>query len=262
MGKKIVSIFIILMLIMGLIAPFQQAYAKADNLQSSSNGLTFSHEGGFYEKDFSLELMIGESGASIYYTLDGSDPDPINNPKNTIRYTNPIEITPSPPTINNLSMMPTTHLTQGTYWAPPAGEVFRASIVVAKASFKDGSSSSPITHTYFVDKDITNRYTLPVISIAGDKDNLFDEITGIYVNNNWKHRGEEWERPMHIEFFEPNGMKGFSQNIGVRIHGGWTRNIAQKSLRIYARNSYDSDEGIISYDLFPDFKKQYGNPDL
>jgi len=81
---------------------------------------------------------------------------------------------------------------------------------------------------------MNTRYTLPVISIVTDYDNFFDKSTGIYVNGNYENRGKEWERPVHIEYFETDGKLGFSMDMGLRIHGGYTRKYPQKSFRLYA----------------------------
>jgi hypothetical protein len=67
---------------------------------------------------------------------------------------------------------------------------------------------------------------------------------------NYTQYGEEWERPIHIEFFETSGELGFSLNAGVRIHGTSTRERAQKSLRIYAQAA-DGENEYIDYTLFP-----------
>jgi hypothetical protein len=45
-------------------------------------------------------------------------------------------------------------------------------------------------------------------------------------------------------------LQGFAQGVGVRIHGGATRRYPQKSLRIYARSSYDWNPEI-TWPLFP-----------
>jgi len=55
---------------------------------------------------------------------------------------------------------------------------------------------------------------------------------------NYFCHGSAWEKPVHIEYFEKNGELVFSQDAGVRIHGGGTRAAAQKSLRLYAREKY------------------------
>ncbi len=61
----------------------------------------------------------------------------------------------------------------------------------------------------------------------------------------------DWERPVHMEFFESDGSLAFSQNLGMRIHGGASRAASQKSLRFYARADYDPQD-TIHYRLFPD----------
>ena len=35
--------------------------------------------------------------------------------------------------------------------------------------------------------------------------------------------GIEWERPIHIELYERNGERAFSEKAGIRIHGGVNR---------------------------------------
>ena len=83
---------------------------------------------------------------------------------------------------------------------------------------------------------------------------MFDPVTGIYTKENSEKSGEEWERPAHIEFFETDGNLGFSQNIGVRIHGGYSRKYPQKSFRIYADGD-NGDLGEFSYEVFPGLTK-------
>ncbi|MEJ2051411.1 MAG: CotH kinase family protein, partial [Calditrichota bacterium] len=113
--------------------------------------------------------------------------------------------------------------------------------------------SATISNTYFINETTS----LPVISLSSDPDNFWDEQTGIYVlgpnaspdfpffdANFW----EDWERPVHIEFFEPNGVLGFSIDCGVKIFGGWSRGFPQKSLALYARDEYGFDE--INYQIF------------
>jgi len=54
-------------------------------------------------------------------------------------------------------------------------------------------------------------------------------------------RGINWEREIQIEYFE-DSEPVWSQGVGVRIHGGKTRNAPQKSLRLYARNEFGAGE--------------------
>ncbi|MFC2145603.1 CotH kinase family protein [Actinomycetota bacterium] len=67
-------------------------------------------------------------------------------------------------------------------------------------------------------------------------------------------KGIEWERPIHIEFFEADGTLGFSQNAGLRVQGGSTRYLRNKSMRIYASDLYDYKD-MFDYPIFPGLLK-------
>ena len=49
---------------------------------------TFSHDSGFYGKEFKLQLSHPDPEVSIYYTLDGSEPDPDNLEGSSYKYKN------------------------------------------------------------------------------------------------------------------------------------------------------------------------------
>lgn len=133
-----------------------------------------------------------------------------------------------------------------------------ARLVRARAC-KAGYIPSPtVTQTYFVDPGIASRYTIPVVSLAAEEPDFFGYEQGIYVAGknrddsgvpNYILQGNAWERPLNITLFEPDGTVGFSQDAGVRTHGGWTRNMAQKALRFYARGGYG--ESYFTYPVFP-----------
>lgn len=209
---------------------------------------TFSVAGGFFTTNVALDVSTTETGAVVRYTLDGSEPtasSPI--------FTNALALGSKAGTSNDLSDIPTNFQPTGPDyyegWEPPAGEVFKFHVVRAR-TFKAGSLTSPaLTQSYLVDAAGTNRYTLPVVSIATDKANLFDDDIGIYtpVNDNMLQKGKAWERPGSIEFFEPGGVLAFSGPIGIRLHGNTTRTRPRKALRIYARGSTP-----FEYQIFPD----------
>ncbi|MDG5766203.1 CotH kinase family protein [Balneolales bacterium ANBcel1] len=150
----------------------------------------------------------------------------------------------------------------------PNNPIFKGTVVRAKA-VRDGAVSDGVqTHSYFVTPDGRNRFSLPVISFAIQEDHLFDYETGIYVpgklydeygNNettghataNYTQRGIEWERPASMELFEPDSDRaGLQQDMGVRLHGGWSRSFSLKSFRLYARNQYGDNR--FYYRMFPD----------
>ena len=178
----------------------------------------FSHEGGFYEEVFDLEISSDIDNEVIYYTVDGSEPT-----EDSLIYNEPITI--------------------------GYKKEDRALVVRAKIITEDNNISETITNTYFVNRGIEDRFKLPLISIATDEENLFDEDRGIYVGDNALQTGSDWERPIHIEFFEKDGKRGLQQNGGIRIHGGWTRRHEHKTFRIYADSEYDN-EDIFKYEIF------------
>jgi hypothetical protein len=223
----------------------------------------FSQHGGFFTEQFELALASSDPSLTVYYTLDGSEPD--KGASSTMEYTSPVTLKSRAGDPNILSAIDTT----SPYWAPPEGEVFKCSVVRARVYCGSGSWPSAVTtNSYFVDPHINSRYTLPVVSIASDTGNFFDYDKGIYVKGriyddnydehliwwsrpaNYLMEGDDWERPVHVELFEPGGRPGFSLDAGVRIHGAATRALCQKSLRIYFSSDYDRQK-ILDYDLFP-----------
>lgn len=210
-------------------------------------GPVFSHQGGLYTNAFDLELTTVDSGVKIYYTTDGSDP--VLGEDGTTQYTSGISVKSRAGEPNVLSMIQDISNDQWNKWRAPKGEIFKCTTIKAVAVRDDGAQSKIVTHSYFVDPEINTRYTLPVISLVTEYENLFDESTGLYVNENYEESGSEWEKPVHVEFFDTDGSIGFSQNAGLRIHGGWTRKYPQKSFRLYA-DHYD-DVGKFKYEIFP-----------
>ncbi len=244
----------------------------------------FSHSGGFYTTEFDLSLGSGNvhggtstiatepaaTGTVIRYTLDGSEPD-----STSPHFTGPIRIRDRTPEPNIISTIPTSPpdipLVLGYEWKEPRGNLFKGTVVRAR-TFRQGSRPSPtVTHTYFVDHQGTDRYHIPVVSIATDSVHLFDYETGIYIPGkyydlggqegdskkdephlfgNYVQRGMEWERPASFELFENTGERALAQDIGIRVHGGRSRTLPLKSLRLYARSDYG--ESRFYYPIFPD----------
>lgn len=138
-------------------------------------------------------------------------------------------------------------------WSGPL--VLATNAVVRVRAFRaDAVPSATVTASYLADPPAG----IPVISLAADPADLFSAQRGIYVlgtnasmftpfagANFW----QDWERPVHVDFFETNGQPGFAMDAGVKIHGSWSRSAPQKSLSIHARRKYGA--GSIHYPLFP-----------
>jgi hypothetical protein len=213
--------------------------------------------------------MFAGQNDIIYYTLDGSVPN-----EDSFRYTTAITAgyrTEDLPNLLYIDRISHGYMT----WAPPSGNEQLITVVRAR-SYRDGNWSRTITASYIVHPAGSNRYSLPVLSVATDSVNLFGHENGIYVlgkdfedwlNSNPSHpgldmtfnggvaanyfrRGDDAEIPAHFEMFEPDGRRVLAQDIGVRIHGGLTRAMRLKSLRLYSRSDYGTSR--FRYQVFPD----------
>lgn len=127
--------------------------------------------------------------------------------------------------------------------------------VIRAVAYKDGKRSESVTQSYFCDRE----YTLPVVSICTNPENLWDYSTGIYVKgccadtvepymgaNFWK----DWEKYANIEMYETDGELCFNQKVGINLFGGFSRMLPQKSLAVFARSKYG--EKRINYPIFPE----------
>lgn len=231
-------------------------------LQESLDSPVFSAESGFYDEPFLLELKASKT-ERIFYTLDGSKPT-----MDSILYTEPIVIEDVSANENVYSArtdLSAAFFAEEGRFAVPAEKVDKAVIVRAAAFAEDGSVKSKTeTKTYFVGYDSKEYEPFAFISLVTEPDNLFGYETGIYVSGktfddfvesgelaakrnpeNWRrwlgnysNRGKEWERPVHIDFFDASQNLVLTQEAGIRIKGGTSRSFTQKSLGLYARDIY------------------------
>lgn len=171
----------------------------------------FSPKEMFVSSPVQLVLSGAKTGEEIRYTLNGSEPTAMSN-----LYTSPITIDKNTP-------------------------------VRAAAFIPGGVAGKIASHTYIFD----TAPTLPVISIATDSMNLWDNEAGIYVlgdsyENQNPYYGanfwEDWEKPASVEMFDNSGNELFSLNCGIKIFGNWSRAHPQKSLAVFFRNDYGDPE--------------------
>lgn len=225
----------------------------------------FSLDSGFYDDPQEVALTCNADGAVIYYTLDGSTPD-----KTSTLYKNPITVTRKLYSKNVLSAQK--DISASNFYLPDFS-VDKGTVIRAVAYLPDGSAT-PLAHaSYFIGLDQEKYGDVPVVSLITDFENLYDYETGIYVlgktyddwiaqdpsreylegwqkQGNYSNRGSEWERPVSVELITADGSAGFKQNMGVRIMGGASRNQAQKSLKLIAREEYGKKN--LKYELIPD----------
>jgi hypothetical protein len=171
---------------------------------------------GVYPSNIQVTLLTSAPDAEVRFTRDGSEPD-----MGSELYTGGVD------------------LGQTT--------------VLRARGYHLGRRTTPIaTHTYLIGESST----FPVVSLSIHPEHLWDPDRGIYtagrnareserIANYW----QDWERPVHLEFFEVDGGRAFSLDAGIRIFGWGSRSNPQKSLAIMFRNRYGRSE--LDYPLFP-----------
>lgn len=259
--NKTITAVVLFTLLMGVLIVHAPA-AHESSYAPENPKVIFSHPGGLYEKEFSLTLSSNDEKGIVRFTLNGTNPA-----SDSQLYEKAITIADRTSDANLLSAV-TTGFGLGVPggfggfggrggFSPgrgasiaPAEKVFKGTVVKAAVFSQGGEMLSGISvNSYFVNKDIFKRYGgLPIISIVTEANHFFDGRTGLFVNTD--RQGPDWERPVHFEMFKADGTSVISQNMGVRIHGGATRSLAQKAMRFYAREEYDRENTNIKYELF------------
>lgn len=286
---------------------------RLDGYSEFMNAPEFSHASGFYSEGFNLEIFSDDPDAIIVYSIDGTIPEeeaiqgieynykdfypqlpgnpvaPLLTRSITANtYQSPISIDDRSSEADRMSQISTTfereYIPGGSNftWSPykPETPVFKGTVVRAKV-IKEGALPSPVvTKSYFISPDGSDRFDLPVVSLAIQEDHLFDYNNGIYVPgvdfDNWRQQspgatpnpgapanynrqGRNWEYPVHFEYFGEDGDLKLSQAAGFRLHGGWSLANPRKSFRLYARNSYS--ESTFAFPFFDNGKQIHdGSP--
>ncbi|MCR5454228.1 MAG: CotH kinase family protein [Bacteroidales bacterium] len=169
----------------------------------------FSVGAGFYSSAMKVAITSPDPSATIYYTIDGSLPTLKSN-----KYSSAINIS-------------------------------RNTVLRAIAVSDGHKASAATTATYFIRE---RQMTLPVVAISTDRANFYDDQIGIYVagtngisgrcSDNPVNWNQDWERCIHVEYFDKNLNLQLSQDAGIKITGTCSRTNAMKSLRIIARKKY------------------------
>ncbi len=216
---------------------------------------------GFYQKEVTLTFSHPDPEARIVYTMDGSPPG-----ADAIPYAGPLRLTTREGDANTISMIRTNPPETSAHnfdWEPPSGLVAKAH-ALRVAAIKDGYfPGEGFAGTWFVGSEHQHRSAVDTVSLIVDPHDLFDHYDGIYVPGylyerdgygddmwgrwgaNYFGSGREWERSAHFEYFRsPSGGLVTAGPLGVRIHGGGSRALPQKTLRLYDRRGEARGEGL------------------
>ncbi len=274
------SIMVLLLLLCNLYLVPGEAQA-----QTALAAPTFSHQRGFYNSAFSLTLSA--PAGQIYYTTNGASP--VNFSTGALSthaktYTGPISI--------NTTTVVRAVAISGSNKSPVVTHtyIFLAAVrnqndaTVKAAGWPDRFAADDdrgyYPADYEMDPEVLNHpnnagkfesvmRSLPTLSIVTDLDNLWHPDYGIYYNPNAKEGHEDypagdpfdnpvspgkWERPVSIEWINPDGTTGFHQNGGMRMHGQASRRprrTPKKTFRLYFKKGYSPEVGgNLEFQLF------------
>lgn len=214
---------------------------------------------GFHDGPVDVTLHTGTPGATIRYTIDGSEPSAT---RGTV-YAAPVRIAPSggKGAVNLRAVayrvgLLVSEIATHTYVFPhavisqtgaPAG--FPATWNAQPADYAmDSRVVGDAGHADLVLRGLT---AIPTLSIATQVGHLFDPATGIYANPSME--GVAWERPTSAELLYPDGREGFQIDCGIRVQGGSSTS-GWKSLKVSLRLLFKEDYGNVKlrFPLFPD----------
>lgn len=216
--------------------------------------ISFNQDRGFYGAPFSVTITCPTPGATVFFTTNGSSPASTNGQV----YTQPIPISGTtvlraraekegfqPTKIHTHSYLFINDIIhQSPSGSPPLGwpatwggntvDYGMDPNVVGKAPWNSQISAALLS--------------IPTLSLVTDSPNLFDPDTGIYANASGE--GRAWERACSVELLLPDGTKGFQEDAGVRIRGGFSRSSdnPKHSFRFLFRSEYGAPK--LRYPLF------------
>ena len=126
--------------------------------------------------------------------------------------------------------------------------------------YQDGYlPSAPVTRSYI---QTNNQYTLPVISIVGDKKFFTDPKIGFDCDgdgtngktgngqNSPKNYNCDWDRPVNFSYLSPEGEMLFNQDVNISASGGYTRSQKYRSFKLKSSKIFDG-QNKMDYPFYP-----------
>ena len=224
----------------------------------------FSHDRGFYEIPFQLTITCATSEATLYYTTDGSLPDP-QNPSAFI-YEKPLPVSTTttlrvrafldgyePSNTDTQTYLFLEHVIQ----QPVRPEGYPS--VWATGQNADYAMDPRITasNTY-KDRILPALRSHPTLAISVDIDAMFGNSPGIYSHPTAK--GIDWEIPASLELMDFAWADDKQVDCGIRMQGNASRQPSRPkhNMRLVFRDRYGA--GRLEYQLFENIRaKKFNN---
>lgn len=210
------------------------------------NEVDFSHAPGYYEEAIEVALT-SNTGGTIYYTTDGSDPGTSETRR---EYTAPLKLSS---TARRGAGDTTKHVrdVMGSGYYPSDRRLPGGHTVKACSVSQYGDVSDVFTASYFIGTGFSD-YGVTVMSISMDKEILAGE-TGFY-NNYYAVENISNPRGMGmVEVFDENGVRRGYSNVEFSVSGHGSSGAPMKSLKMFYKKSNNETGGAedkLYYDLF------------
>lgn len=187
-----------------------------------------------FKNSLSVKVTIPE-GARLMYTTDGSLPAA---PKSGTGYKG----------------------TEATKESKDGRFTFNNTTNLTLRLYKNGYLPSvPVTRSYI---KTNSNYSLPIISIVGDKKYFTDPKIGLdcdgdgtngkvanYTGGQPRNYAQEWDRPVNFSYISPDGEMLFNQDANIKISGGYTRTQQYRSFKLKASKVFDG-QNYYNYPFF------------
>jgi hypothetical protein len=257
---------IIQTLVLNADIPAPPTFSHPSGFYSSGFSLTLSHPNPvatiIYTLDGSDPAI--ENLWGLTYTYKNQYPqDPgqksgplLTNTYISFSYSAPLPIIDRSPFPNKLANISSTWHFKPDYFPK---KPLKKAVVVRAAAYVGGVKSLTKTHTFFVSSGSAFQRKLPIAAISLNEDALFDYEKGIYVAGidfdkwrednpsgitnghrpaNYRRTGSATEKAASFQYFV-DGREVINQNIGLRLHGSFSKLAQNKTFRLYAREEYD-----------------------
>jgi hypothetical protein len=230
--------------------------ANATGVSGFVADTSFSVNRGFFAAPFDVRISCPTPGATLVYTTNNSVPSLINGFATAASGTNQPSVT--------VRIRGTTVLRAAAFKADhqPSDVDTQTYLFPSDVARQPVSIPGLPAIDYQVDPDVVNTTlpgysvadalrSIPVVCLTTTTDDMFGPARGIYINS--LQRGDDWERPVSVEYFSADGAADYHVNAGVRIYGNISRQndfTPKHSFSLFFRSRYGA--ASFRYPLFPD----------
>ena len=195
-------------------------YTGTPTPEGSNNGSTFatyqlanptvSRDGGLFTGSVSFQVSI-PSGATLFYTTDGSTPTLSNG------------------------------------WTSSDGKFSTSETTVYRfRAFRDGYLPSDVVSRSFIKNNGNEPF--PIISVVTDPRHIFNDDIALFAYSGNGRPGNgtgenanfnmDWDRPVNMEYITTDGESVVNQECNMSVCGGWSRAFSPHAFKLKANKIY------------------------